>query len=116
MIHSGVKAVKDLLDSSNYNFLSYTAFFTKYNIKTNYLEYYKDVSSLNTLGKNVAPIKTLLPWKRPLKTCSLPREFAKRFIRLKLATLETAKSKQKNSSSHEEVCYGLILVKRLHFR
>ena len=30
---------KDLLDDSNYNFLSYTAFITKCNIKTNYLEY-----------------------------------------------------------------------------
>ena len=34
--HAGVKDVKDLLDDSNYNFLSYTAFITKYNIKTNY--------------------------------------------------------------------------------
>ena len=36
---AGDKEVKDLLDDSNYNFLSYTAFITKYNIKTNYLEY-----------------------------------------------------------------------------
>ena len=32
---TGVKDVKDLPDDSNYNFLSYTAFITKYNIKTN---------------------------------------------------------------------------------
>ena len=43
---AGVKGVKDLLDDSNYNFLSYTALITKYNIKTNHLGYYKVVSSL----------------------------------------------------------------------
>ena len=41
--HAGVKDVKD--------FLSYTAFTTKYNIKTNYLEYYKVVSALKHLRK-----------------------------------------------------------------
>ena len=49
--HAGVKDVKDLLDDSNYNFLSYTAFITKYNIKTNYLEYYKVVSALKHFKK-----------------------------------------------------------------
>ena len=49
--HAGVKDVKDLLDDSNYNFLSYTAFITKYNIKTNYLEYYKVVSALKHFRK-----------------------------------------------------------------
>ena len=44
--NAGVKDVKDLLDDPNYNFLSYTAFITKYNIKMNYLEYYKVVSAL----------------------------------------------------------------------
>ena len=42
-------------DVSNYNFLSYTAFITKYNIKTNYLEYYKVMfqqSKLHYLGKS----------------------------------------------------------------
>lgn len=50
--HAGVKYVKDLLDVSNYNFLNYTAFITKCNIKTNYLEYYIVVSALKHFRKN----------------------------------------------------------------
>ena len=46
-----VKDVKDLLDDSNYNFLSYSAFITKHNIETNYLEYYKVVSALKHFKK-----------------------------------------------------------------
>ena len=46
-----MKDVKDLLDSSNYNSLRYTAFIIKYNIKTNYLEYYKVVSALKHFRK-----------------------------------------------------------------
>lgn len=46
MLHAGVKDVRDLLDSSNYNFVTYTAFITKYNIETNYTDYYKAVSAL----------------------------------------------------------------------
>ena len=51
MAHAGVKDVRDLLDSSNYNFVTYTAFITKYNIETNYIEYYKAVSALIKTGK-----------------------------------------------------------------
>ena len=79
--HAGVKDVKDLFDDSNYNFLGYTAFITKYNIKMNYLKYYKVVSALKHFSKNVPTMKTSLPWKKPLTTCSLPRKFAKRFSR-----------------------------------
>ena len=46
MLHAGVKDVRDLLDSSNYNFVTYTAFITKNNIETNYTEYHKAVSAL----------------------------------------------------------------------
>ena len=46
-----MKDVKDLLDDSNYNFLSYTGFVTKYNIKTNYLAYCKLVSALKHFRK-----------------------------------------------------------------
>ena len=49
--HAGVKDVKDLFDDSNYNFLGYNAFITKYNIKMNYLEYYKVVSALKHFRK-----------------------------------------------------------------
>ena len=51
MVHSGVKDVRDLLDGSNYNFVTYTAFITKYNTKTNYIECYKAVSALIKTGK-----------------------------------------------------------------
>ena len=84
--HAGVKDVKDLLDVSNYNFLSYTAFITKYNIKTNYLEYYKVVSAL----------------KHFRKKCSSNQNFT---------TLEKATD---NLFSSEKVCktFYQILIKR----
>ena len=72
----------DFIDSLNNNFLSYTAFITKYNRKKNYLEYYKVVFAIE---KNVPPIKTSLLWKKPLKTCSLSRKFAERFNRRSLS-------------------------------
>ena len=89
-----MKGVKDLLDSSNYNFLSHTAFITKYNIKTNYLEYYKVVSALEHFRKKCSLNQNPTPLEKPLKTCSLPSKFEKRFIRFILATLETAKLKK----------------------
>ena len=46
-----MKDVKDLLDDSNYNFLTYTVFISKYNKKTNHLEYYKVVSALKHFRK-----------------------------------------------------------------
>ena len=81
-----MKDVKDLLNDSNYNFLSYTAFITKYNIKTNYLEYYKVVSAL----------------KHFRKKCSSNQNFT---------TLEKATD---NLFSSEKVCktFYQILVKR----
>ena len=39
-LKAGVKEVRDLLDHDQ-TFLSYNAFVAKYNIKTNYLEYFK---------------------------------------------------------------------------
>ena len=45
------KNLKDLLDGSDYHFLSYTTFITKHNIKTNHLEYYKVVSALKHFRK-----------------------------------------------------------------
>ena len=81
-----VKDVKDLLDDSNYNFLSYTAFITKYKITTNYLEYYKVVSAL----------------KHVRKKCSNNQNFT---------TLEKATD---NLFSSEKVCktFYQILIKR----
>ena len=72
----------DFIDSLNNNFLSNTAFITKYNIKKNYLESYKVVFAIE---KNVPLIKTSLLRKKPLKTCSLSRKFAKRFNRRSLS-------------------------------
>ena len=73
-------------DDLNYNFLSYTAFITKYNIKTNYLEYYKVVSAL----------------KHFRKKCSNNQNFT---------TLEKATD---NLFSSEKVCktFYQILIKR----
>ena len=84
--HAGVKAVKDLPDDSNYNFLSYAAFITKYKIKTNYLEYYKVVSAL----------------KHYRKKCSNNQNFT---------TLQKATD---NLFSSEKVCktFYQILIKR----
>ena len=45
----------DFIDSLKNNFLSYTAFITKYNIKKNYLEYYEVVFAIEK--KKVSPIK-----------------------------------------------------------
>ena len=84
--HAGVKDVKDLLDDSNYNFLSYTAFITRYKITTNYLEYYKVVSALEHFRKK----------------CSNNQNFT---------TLEKATD---NLFSSEKVCktFYQILIKR----
>ena len=54
-----LKHEKDLLDSTDYNFLSYTVFITKYNIKRNYLEYYKVVSALKHFRKKCSPNQNL---------------------------------------------------------
>ena len=54
-----LKHENDLLDSTDYNFLSYTVFITKYNIKRNYLEYYKVVSALKRLRKKCFPNQNL---------------------------------------------------------
>ena len=44
----GVKEVRDLLNQDQ-TFLSYTAFVAKYNIKTNYLEYFEVIAALKQL-------------------------------------------------------------------
>ena len=44
--NAGVKDVKDILDTDGNSILSYTAFTSKYKIKTNFLEFYKVVSAL----------------------------------------------------------------------
>ena len=46
----GVKEIRDLFDAEQ-NFISYNTFTAQYNIKTNYLEYYKVVSALKHFGK-----------------------------------------------------------------
>ena len=63
-IDYGVKDVRDLLGSSNYNFVTYTAFITS-------------VCSYQN-GKNVPPVKTSLPWK---KRCRKKSHLATKIIR-----------------------------------
>ena len=77
MVHAGVKDVRDLLDSSNYNFVTYTAFIAKYNIETNYIEYYKAVSALIKTGK-------MFPQSKPHslgKSAAENLQFATKIIR-----------------------------------
>ena len=76
-LNAGVKETKYLLDSSNYNFISYTAFITKYKIRTNYLEYsYKVLSALKHFRKNALLNKISLPLKVLPITSSHQRKFA----------------------------------------
>ena len=80
MAHLGVKDVRDLLDSSNYNFVTYTAFITKCNTKTNYIECYKAVSALIKTGK-------MFPQSKPHSFFPLEKaaaenlQFTKKFIK-----------------------------------
>ena len=77
MVHAGVKDVRDLLDSSNYNFVTYTAFITKYNIETNYIENYKAVSVLIKTGKMFLQSKPHSPGKSGAENL----QFATKIIR-----------------------------------
>ena len=52
---AGVKEVKDLLNKDQ-TFLSYNAFIDKYNIKTDYLEYFKVISEVNQFKKLCSPV------------------------------------------------------------
>ena len=83
MAHLGVKDVRDLLDSSNYNFVTYTAFITKCNTKTNYIECYKTVSALIKTGKmfpQSKPHSFFFRWKKLLpKTSSLQKKLSHHF-------------------------------------
>ena len=53
-LKTGVKQVRDLLNQDQ-TFLSYNAFVTKYNIKTNYLEYFKVIAALKQFKKVCLP-------------------------------------------------------------
>ena len=53
-LKAGVKEVRDLL-SEHQTFLSYNAFVAKYNIKTNYLEYFKVIAALKQFKKMCSP-------------------------------------------------------------
>ena len=52
---AGVKNVKDLLDEAS-RFISFDVFIRKFIVKTNYLEYYKVVSTLTRYKKLCSPI------------------------------------------------------------
>ena len=53
-LKAGVKEVRDLLNQDQ-TFLSYNAFVAKYNIKTNYLEYFKVIAALQQFKKVCLP-------------------------------------------------------------
>ena len=69
-----MKDVKDLLDDSNYNFLTYTVFISKYNKKTNHLEYYKVVSALKHFRKKCYNNKKIHFFGKSLRQPVLFRE------------------------------------------
>ena len=52
--NAGVEVVGNLLDKEG-NFLSYNNFTSKFNIKTNYLEYYKIISTVTQYKKVCSP-------------------------------------------------------------
>ena len=52
---AGVKEVKDLLNKDQ-TLLIYNALIDKYNIKTNYLEYFKVISALKHFRKSCSPV------------------------------------------------------------
>ena len=84
MAHAGVKDVRDLLDSSNYNFVTYTAFITKYNIETNYIEYYKAVSALIKTGKMFPQSKPHSLDKRAAENLQLATKIIRSFSKERL--------------------------------
>ena len=94
---AGVKDVKDLLDDSNYNFLSYTAFITKYNIKTNYLEYYKVVSALKHFRKKCSNYQNFTTLEKATDNLFSSEKDCKTFyqIFLKRKTSSLVKSQRK---------------------
>ena len=89
--------VKDLLNDSNYNFLSYTAFITKYNIKTNYLEYYKVVSALKHFRKKCSSNQNLTTLEKATDNLFSSEKVCKTFyqILVKRKTSSPAKSQGK---------------------
>ena len=54
-LKAGVENVKDLLDEAS-RFISFDVFVRKFKVKTNYLEYYKVVSTLTRYKKLCSPI------------------------------------------------------------
>lgn len=54
-LKAGVKEVRDLLNWDQ-TFLSYNAFVTKYNIRTNYFEYFKLIAALKQFKKVCSPV------------------------------------------------------------
>lgn len=51
---AGVKDVKDILDTNGNSILRYITFISKYQIKTNFLQYYKVVSALKLFRQSVS--------------------------------------------------------------
>ena len=95
--HAGVKDVKDFLDDSNYKFLSYTAFITKYNIKTNHLQYCKVVSALKHFRKKCSNNKNFTTSEKAADNLFSSEKVCKRIyqILLKRKTSSPVKSQRK---------------------
>ena len=80
--NAGVEVVGNLLDKEG-NFLSYNNFISKFNIKTNYLEYYKIISTVTQYKKVCSPALEI-PYpsykyirKKILSSMEIERQIAK---------------------------------------
>ena len=73
---AGVKDVKDILDTDRNSILSYTAFTSKYKIKTNFLEFYKVVSALKLFRQKCSQQPNRGPKTKTFRQTSLTSEKA----------------------------------------
>ena len=74
---AGVENVKDLLDEAS-KFISFDVFVRKFKVKTNYLEYYKVVSTLRRYKKLCSPINGIDQTQNATKTLLSHTKFCKK--------------------------------------
>ena len=80
---TGVENVKDLLDEAS-RFISFDVFVRKFEVKTNYLEYYKVVSTLTRYKNFVRPPTETTKPKMRLKLSYPTQNYAKKLINASL--------------------------------
>jgi len=63
LFNAGVNEINDFLNSSNNNFMSYSALITKFKIKENFLKYYQVLSALRHFREKCTSNQNTLLWK-----------------------------------------------------